>query len=72
MPTITAAVAREQGKPLTLEQLELDDIRLDEARVRMVATGICHTDADGHPRDGPDRHVYVKRGHGAPPDSFGS
>src|SRR6266566_885236 len=45
MPTITAAVAREQGKPLTLEQLELDDIRPDEARVRMVATGICHTDA---------------------------
>jgi len=45
MPTITAAVAREQGKPLTLEQLQLDDLRPDEARVRMVATGICHTDA---------------------------
>ena len=45
MPTMTAAVTREQGKPLTLEQVELDDIRPDEARVRMVATGICHTDA---------------------------
>ena len=45
MPTITAAVAREQGKPLTLEQLQLDDLRSGEARVRMVATGICHTDA---------------------------
>lgn len=45
MTTITAAVARELGAPLTLEQLELDDIREDEVRVRMVATGICHTDA---------------------------
>ena len=45
MPTITAAVAREQGKPLTLEQLQLDDFRPDKARGRMVATGICHTDA---------------------------
>lgn len=45
MPTITAAVAREQGKPLTPEQLQLDDLRPGEARVRMVATGICHTDA---------------------------
>jgi aryl-alcohol dehydrogenase len=42
---ITAAVAREQGRPLAVEQLHLDDIRPDEARVRMVATGICHTDA---------------------------
>jgi Zn-dependent alcohol dehydrogenase len=32
MPTITAAVAREQGKPLTLEQLQLDDLRPGEAR----------------------------------------
>jgi aryl-alcohol dehydrogenase len=45
MTTITAAVAREKGSPLTLEQLRLDDIRDDEVRVRMVATGICHTDA---------------------------
>ncbi|MEU0468864.1 NAD(P)-dependent alcohol dehydrogenase [Amycolatopsis sp. NPDC006131] len=45
MTTITAAVAREHHAPLSLEQLELDDIRNDEVRVRMVATGICHTDA---------------------------
>ena len=45
MPLITAAVARELGKPLTLEQLHLDDLRADEARVRMIATGVCHTDA---------------------------
>ena len=45
MPTIAAAVAREQGKPLTLEQLQLDDFRPDKALGRMVATGIYHTDA---------------------------
>lgn len=42
---ITAAVARTQGEPLTIEELDLDDLRHGEVRVRMVATGICHTDA---------------------------
>lgn len=42
---ITAAVAREHTMPFTIEQLELDDPRHNEVRVRMVATGICHTDA---------------------------
>jgi aryl-alcohol dehydrogenase len=42
---ITAAVARGIGEPLTIEQLELDDLRPNEVRVRLVATGICHTDA---------------------------
>jgi aryl-alcohol dehydrogenase len=45
MTTVTAAVARELGAPLCVQQLELDDLRADEARVRMVASGICHTDA---------------------------
>lgn len=42
---ITAAVAREHGEPFTIEQLELDELRANEVRVRLVATGICHTDA---------------------------
>ncbi|MCO4239397.1 NAD(P)-dependent alcohol dehydrogenase [Pseudarthrobacter sp. MDT3-28] len=41
---ITAAVARKHGAPFTIEQLELDALRHNEVRVRMVATGICHTD----------------------------
>jgi aryl-alcohol dehydrogenase len=46
MPTtITAAVARTRMAPLSIETLHLDDIRPNEARVRLVATGICHTDA---------------------------
>lgn len=42
---ITAAVAREPKADLVIEQLELDDLRPGEVRVRMVATGVCHTDA---------------------------
>jgi aryl-alcohol dehydrogenase len=45
MTTITAAVARDLGQPLSIEELELDDLRPDEVRVRLVATGVCHTDA---------------------------
>jgi aryl-alcohol dehydrogenase len=42
---ITAAVAREPHADLVIEQLELDDLRPNEVRVRMVASGVCHTDA---------------------------
>jgi aryl-alcohol dehydrogenase len=42
---VTAAVARSQGAPFTIERLELDEPRHNEVRVRLVATGICHTDA---------------------------
>ena len=42
---VTAAVVREQDAPFTIEELELDALRHNEVRVRLVATGICHTDA---------------------------
>jgi aryl-alcohol dehydrogenase len=42
---VTAAVARTPGAPLTIEELDLDELRHGEVRVRMVAVGICHTDA---------------------------
>jgi aryl-alcohol dehydrogenase len=42
---IIAAVVRSQGADFTIEQLELDELRHNEVRVRLVATGICHTDA---------------------------
>ena len=48
---ITAAVAEETGAPLRIETLELDPPGPGEVRVRLVATGVCHTDAitrDGH------------------------
>ena len=41
---IQAAVARDKSGPLTLETLDLEDPRDDEILVRVVATGVCHTD----------------------------
>lgn len=41
---ITAAVADHIGSRIELEQLELDDPAPGEVRVRLVATGVCHTD----------------------------
>ncbi len=39
-----AAVVEGQGQPFTMTEVELDDPRDDEVLVRMVATGLCHTD----------------------------
>ena len=39
-----AAVIREKDAPFSLEEVELDEPRANEVLVRMVATGICHTD----------------------------
>lgn len=44
MTTVTAAVVREPGGKFNVEDLELDDIRPNEVRVRVVAVGVCHTD----------------------------
>jgi aryl-alcohol dehydrogenase len=39
-----AAVLRKRGGPLKIEALELEGPRHDEVLVRLVATGVCHTD----------------------------
>ncbi len=41
---VTAAVVRETHGPFVLEELDLDDPRSDEVLVRIIASGICHTD----------------------------
>lgn len=41
---IRAAVVREKGGPFYLEGLTLESPRRDEVLVRIVATGMCHTD----------------------------
>ena len=40
-----AAVAWEAGKPLTIEEVDLEGPKKGEVLVRIVATGVCHTDA---------------------------
>jgi aryl-alcohol dehydrogenase len=39
-----AAVVESQGQPFTMAEVELEAPRDDEVLVRMVATGLCHTD----------------------------
>ena len=41
---IKAAVVRQKGGPFQIETLRLEDPRPDEVLVRIVATGMCHTD----------------------------
>jgi aryl-alcohol dehydrogenase len=48
---IKAAVARQVGGALSIESLDIEKPRAHEVRVRVVATGVCHTDMvvrDGH------------------------
>ncbi|MGD8709892.1 MAG: S-(hydroxymethyl)glutathione dehydrogenase/class III alcohol dehydrogenase [Ectothiorhodospiraceae bacterium] len=40
-----AAVAWEAGKPLTIEEIDLEGPKQGEVLIRNVATGVCHTDA---------------------------
>jgi len=41
---ITAAVLEERDAPFRVEEVEIDDPRAGEVRVRVVAAGVCHTD----------------------------
>ncbi|MGJ7491543.1 NAD(P)-dependent alcohol dehydrogenase [Variovorax sp. ZT4R33] len=42
---VKVAVARGPGQPFTIEDAQLEAPRSDEVVVRLVATGVCHTDA---------------------------
>jgi aryl-alcohol dehydrogenase len=44
MREIKAATIRQKGGPFQVETLRLDEPRPDEVLVRVVATGMCHTD----------------------------
>jgi aryl-alcohol dehydrogenase len=46
---VTAAVSRSTGDAPSLESLDLEAPRAGEMLVRLVATGICHTDLHEHP-----------------------
>lgn len=41
---IEAAVVRQKGGPFQIEKLSLEEPRPDEVLVKVVATGMCHTD----------------------------
>lgn len=42
---VTAAIALEAGKPLTIETVQLDPPAEGEVLIEIKATGVCHTDA---------------------------
>ena len=42
--TTRAALIHRPGGPIVLEDLTLNDLRDDEVLVKLVATGVCHTD----------------------------
>jgi S-(hydroxymethyl)glutathione dehydrogenase/alcohol dehydrogenase len=42
---VKAAIATEPGKPLAIDEIDLDGPRGGECLVRLTATGVCHTDA---------------------------
>ncbi len=62
---ISAAVSRGEGPAPVIEQLEQEEPRAGEMRVRLVATGICHTDLHEHPgRHSPQPIVLGHEGAG--------
>jgi S-(hydroxymethyl)glutathione dehydrogenase/alcohol dehydrogenase len=42
---IKAAVAWQAGKPLSIEEVEIQGPKKGEVMIKMIATGVCHTDA---------------------------
>jgi alcohol dehydrogenase (nicotinoprotein) len=42
--TTRAAVCREPGRPWEITELELDDPRANEVRIKFMAAGLCHSD----------------------------
>lgn len=57
-----AAVLGEVGRPVEIRDLELIEPRAGEVRVRMLASGVCHSDL--HVRDGEwDRPTPIVMGH---------
>lgn len=44
MMNIKAAVALKPNEPLEILDLQLDDPKKDEVLIKVVSTGICHTD----------------------------
>jgi aryl-alcohol dehydrogenase len=62
--SMQAAVSREGVDVPRLEAVELEEPRADEALIRIVACGICHTDAKVHRRPGPKPIVLGHEGAG--------
>lgn len=58
-----AAVAWEAGKPLSIEEVDLEGPKTGEVLIRVVATGVCHTDAYTLSGDDPEGLFPAVLGH---------
>ena len=59
---VRAAVLRTAGEPAAIERLELANPRAGEVRIRILASGVCHSDL--HVRDGDwPRPLPIAMGH---------
>jgi len=58
-----AAVAWEAGKPLSIEEIDVSGPKAGEVLLRMVATGVCHTDAYTLSGDDPEGIFPLVLGH---------
>jgi len=58
-----AAVAWEAGKPLEIEMIDLDGPKVGEVLLRIIATGVCHTDAFTLSGDDPEGIFPAVFGH---------
>jgi len=58
-----AAVAWEAAKPLVIEEIDVEGPKAGEVLLRMVATGVCHTDAYTLSGKDPEGNFPVVLGH---------
>ncbi|HEU4616555.1 MAG TPA: S-(hydroxymethyl)glutathione dehydrogenase/class III alcohol dehydrogenase [Gammaproteobacteria bacterium] len=58
-----AAVAWKAGEPLSIEEVDIQGPKAGEVLVRLVATGVCHTDAFTLSGDDPEGAFPVILGH---------
>jgi S-(hydroxymethyl)glutathione dehydrogenase/alcohol dehydrogenase len=61
-PSVRAAVLEEVGQPAVIRDLDLIDPRAGEVRVRMLASGVCHSDLHVRDREW-DRPTPIVMGH---------
>ncbi len=61
--TCKAAIAWEAGKPLSIEDVQVAPPKAGEVRVKIVATGVCHTDAFTLSGDDPEGIFPAILGH---------
>ncbi len=60
---VRAAIALEAGKPLVIDEIDLEGPRAGEVLVRLEATGVCHTDAFTLSGDDPEGLFPAVLGH---------